>query len=71
MVIFDSLNPYESLDFVIGSSPEELISTLKQIRTPIKIVAIVPYGTRHVAYIMGDVRKKQQLKQSKQKIIKE
>ena len=56
MVTFSSLNPYESLAFIVGDSPESLISELKKIQTPIKIVAIVPYGNRHVAYIMGDVR---------------
>ena len=57
MVNFSSLNPYESLEFITGDSPESLVLELKKIRTPIKIVAIVPYGTRHVAYVMGDVRK--------------
>lgn len=56
MVTFSSLNPYESLAFLVGDSPESLILELKKIQTPIKIVAIVPYGNRHVAYIMGDVR---------------
>jgi hypothetical protein len=53
---FSSLNPYESLEVVYGDSPQALVSELKKIKTPIKIVAIVPQGSRHVAYIMGDVR---------------
>lgn len=53
---FDSLNPYESLEVVTADSPQELVLELKKIRTPIKIIAIVQQGTRHVAYIMGDVR---------------
>lgn len=65
MATFDSLNPYETLDFVFGDSPESLIKELKSIRTPIKIVAIVPYGSRHVAYIMGDVRKPKPMKTPK------
>lgn len=56
MIPFDSLNPYESLISLTGSSPEELVRLLKEIRTPIKIVAITSYGTRQVAYVMGDVR---------------
>jgi hypothetical protein len=56
MVNFSSLNPYESLNFITGESPDELIREIKKIRTPIKLIAIVPYGTRHVAYIMGDHR---------------
>lgn len=57
MVDFTSLNPYDSIEFLVGESPDELIKVLKSIRTPIKLIAIVPYGTRHVAYVMGDVRK--------------
>lgn len=56
MIEFSSLNPYESLQAVHGLSPEDLIAQLRAIRTPIKIVAIVPYGNRQVAYVMGDVR---------------
>jgi hypothetical protein len=63
---FSNLNPYESLEFVTGESPDDLLRQLKMIRTPIKLVAIVPYGSRHVAYIMGDVRKSEQVKQPKQ-----
>jgi hypothetical protein len=56
MIEFSSLNPYETLQAITGDSPEDLIAKLREIRTPIKIVAIVPNGTRHVAYVMGDVR---------------
>jgi hypothetical protein len=54
---FDSLNPYETLEVVLAESPQELVTLLKSIRTPIKIVAIVAAGTRQAAYIMGDIRK--------------
>lgn len=53
---FDSLNPYQSLVPVVADSPGQLVDMLKSIRTPIKIVAIVGYGTKQVAYIAGDVR---------------
>lgn len=53
---FDSLNPYQSLEVIVGDNPQDLIDQLKRIRTPIKIVGIVPYGTRQAAYIIGDVR---------------
>ena len=53
---FDSLNPYQTLVPVVADTPGQLVDALKQIRTPIKIVAIVSYGTKQVAYIAGDVR---------------
>lgn len=59
---FSSLNPYQSLEEITANSPAELVALLKQIKTPIKIVSIVSYGTRQVAYVIGDVRKKQQIK---------
>lgn len=55
MIDFSSLNPYESLEVVVSDSPQGLVEVLKQIKTPIKIVAIVAYGNRHAAYILGDV----------------
>lgn len=70
MVIFDSLNPYDSIEFLVGDSPEELVRAIRGTVTPIKIVAIVPYGTRHVAYVMGDVRKSQPTKPKKQPNLK-
>jgi hypothetical protein len=62
MTVFDSLNPYDSLEVVIAESPQALVLALKEIKTPIKIVAIVAQGTRHCAYIMGDIRKKKSVK---------
>jgi hypothetical protein len=56
MQMFSSVNPYESLEVVIADSPQELVQLLKTITTPIKIIAITPSGSRHAAYIMGDVR---------------
>jgi len=56
MIDFSSLNPYESLQAVVGDSPEDLVSQLRSIRTPMKIVAIVAQGSKHVAYVMGDIR---------------
>lgn len=56
MIEFSSLNPYDTLEAVYGDSPQDLINQLRAIRTPIKIVAIVHLGARHVAYIMGDIR---------------
>lgn len=56
MVEFDSLNPYQSLVPVVADTPGQLVDMLKSIRTPIKILSIVSFGTKQVAYITGDVR---------------
>jgi hypothetical protein len=56
--VFNSLNMYESLETVTGKSPDELVAKLREIRTPIKIIAIVADVGRHTAYIIGDIRKK-------------
>lgn len=53
---FDSLNPYQSLEVVIADSPQDLVSQLTAIRTPIKIISFVQVGSRSAAYIMGDHR---------------
>lgn len=55
-LVFSSLNPYENMEVILDRSPQGLIKRLKEIRTPIKIVAIVPYGLSHAAYIVGDIR---------------
>lgn len=59
MIEFDSLNPYSNMEVVLGDDPVSLLALLKSINTPIKIVAIVPYGNKHAAYIVGDIRMRQ------------
>jgi hypothetical protein len=66
---FSSLNPYQSLEVIQADSPQGLIDELKQIRVPIKIVAIVQVGNRSVAYVMGDVRKNEIKRRSTKKEI--
>ena len=61
---FSSLNPYQTLEEITANSPAELVALLKQIKTPIRVLAITSYGSRQVAYVVGDVRKDQQLKKS-------
>ena len=56
MIEFDSLNPYQNMEVLIAEDPVSLLALIKAQRTPIKIVAIVAYGNRQAAYIMGDVR---------------
>ena len=55
-VNFSSLNPYESLQVIVGDDPQDLVRRLASITTPMKIIAIVPFGTKQAAYIMGDLR---------------
>ena len=62
-IAFSSVNPYESLAVITADDPQALVIALTKITTPIKIVAIVPYGNKQAAYIMGDIRiKKSKLK---------
>lgn len=57
---FDSINPYQTLVAIVGDSPEDLVAKLRAQKTPIRIVAIVPwYAQRQVAYVMGDIRVEQ------------
>jgi len=56
MISFDSMNPYENMEVIIADDPVSLLKMIKAQRTPIKIVAIVAWGNRHAAYIMGDIR---------------
>jgi hypothetical protein len=58
MLEFDSLNPYDTLGFIVGKDPSDLVAQLKAIRTPIKIHFIVQQGSNHVAYFTGDIRRK-------------
>lgn len=58
MLAFDSLNPYDTMGYVVGRDPGDLILKLKAIRTPIKIHFIVAQGSNHVAYFTGDVKSK-------------
>lgn len=58
MLEFDSLNPYDTLGYIIGRDPSDLVAQLKAIKTPIKIHFIVQQGSNHVAYFTGDIRRK-------------
>lgn len=67
MEIGDSLNPYQGLEFFVGSSPEELKDQLTAIRVPFKLLAIYAQGTRHVAWVQTGAQKiKKVTKQTKE-----
>jgi hypothetical protein len=57
-MLFESMNPYEKLFAIVGEGPDDLVRKLTDIKTPIKIIAIVPYGVRQVAYVTGHVTEK-------------
>lgn len=48
----DNLSGYRNLDFLTGSSPEDLRSQLTQIKLPFKVVAMYSQGSNHVAWIV-------------------
>ena len=54
--LFDSLNPYNSLQAIVADSPQELVLEIQKIRTPINILGFTQMGAKSVAYIMGDHR---------------
>lgn len=58
MLAFDSLNPYDTLGFITGRDPQDLVDQLRQIRTPIKIHYIVADNGRYTAFYTGDVKAK-------------
>lgn len=58
MLAFDSMNPYDTMGYVVGNDPQDLVNKLREIRTPIKIHFITQFGTRQVAYYTGDVKAK-------------
>ena len=51
MELGENLSSYPNLDFLIGSSPEELKKQLDQIRLPFKILALYAQGGNHVAWV--------------------
>jgi len=55
-LVFSSVNPYQSLQAIVADDPQGLVKALTDIKTPVKVIAIVAYGTKQVAYVMGDIR---------------
>lgn len=48
----DSLSGYKNIDFLTGSSPEELKAQLGSIKLPFKLIAVYAQGSNHVAWIV-------------------
>ena len=53
---FDSLNPYQALQTVSSTSPDELCEKLRSIKRPIKIIQIVASNNQYTAFFTGDVK---------------
>lgn len=48
--LFENLNSYENLDFLIGESAEDLKKQLNSIRSHIQIISIYATGARHICW---------------------
>jgi hypothetical protein len=55
-VRFDTVNIYDSINYLTARSPEDLCTQIRAIQTPIKIISIVSDNGRFTAFIQGDVR---------------
>jgi hypothetical protein len=55
---FDSLNTMKNINFLEAQSPEELMAQIVQIKMPIRILSIYYHGTRHIAWVQGNFKKK-------------
>lgn len=55
--MFETLNSTgESLNYLVGDSPEDLLEQIKQIRSSVHIVSIYAIGSKHYAWIQTSVK---------------
>lgn len=54
---FSSLNPYEKLDFLEASTPQELLKMIQAYSGQIKILTIYSVGTNHIAWVQHGFQK--------------
>ena len=53
----NTLNQYsDSLQLLIGETAEDLLAQIKSIRVPVGIITIYPQGSKHYAWIQGDIK---------------
>ena len=50
------LNKFGSVNFLVGDSAKELKEQLSQISQPFNLITIYPQGSKHYAWIFGDVK---------------
>lgn len=60
---FSNFNPYQNITFLQGDSPAELEAILKSLKTQFQIISIYAVGSKHVAWISGNVIKKKNKKE--------
>jgi hypothetical protein len=57
--LFDNLNATgQSLQYIVGKTPGDLLARIQKIRKPTKIVSIYAYESFHVAWILTEAKLK-------------
>lgn len=54
--LFENLNSYEGLDFLVGDSAEDLKQQLNSIRSHIQILFIYATGTKHICWFTAKTK---------------
>jgi hypothetical protein len=49
--LFDSLNGLQNLTYLTGNSPEEIVTQIKSIRLPVRIISIYAMGSKHICWV--------------------
>lgn len=61
---FYNPNQFSSINFLMGDSADELISQIKQITQPIKIISMYAQGNKHYCWFVGNVKIKRKVKEN-------
>ena len=68
--MFESHNLYQHLNFIEGENPQALVNKIRRIKTPMKIIAIIQNGDKHVCYFISHFKIKLSKDMPKAKVIK-
>lgn len=52
----DNLNIYNGMQQITGNSPEELLSFINQIRSPMKIISMVAANNRYTCFFLSNTK---------------
>ena len=55
---FTNLNGFSNLTYLEASTPSELEKMIKSIRVPLGLITIYFDGTKHIAWVRGNFKKK-------------